>query len=244
MDLGALQKIGLTKGESRVYIALLKIGPSGVGNIINNANVARSKVYDILNRLIDKSLVSSVTEGKVKRFNAVSPKQLSNFIESQKEDIAQKERELASLMPKLQKLTPSPENYAEILSGPRGIKYFFDMSNYDNPNKDEILVLGYSKEASIYFNAYWRQHHKERIKRKIHAKVIYDYETWLLKDRDKRMYCEQRYLLKGIKTPAFIYMFGDIIGTIVFTKEQKLCFMIKNKIAAKSYRDYFNILSS
>ena len=113
---------------------------------------------------------------------------------------------------------------------------------YDNPKKHKCYVLGYSKEASLYFHAYYRQFHKERIKRKIPGKVIYDYETWFLKNRNKRKYVEQRYLPKGIKTPAFIFIFGDTVGTIVFTKEQKLCFMIKNAVVADSYKIYFNLL--
>jgi len=242
MDLEILEKIGLTKGESRVYITLAKIGLSSVGNIINNSKVSRSKIYDVLNRLITKGIVTSVTEGKIKRFNAVPPRQLKEFIDMQKEELENKEQKLNELIPKLQKISPSPETYAEILSGPRGIKAFFDMSNYNNPTNDELLVLGYSREASIYFHAYWRDHHKERIKRKIHGRVIYDYETWFLKERNKRKYVEQRYLPKGIKTPAFILVWADTVGTIVFTKEQKLCFMIKNKEVAKSYKDYFELL--
>jgi len=109
-------------------------------------------------------------------------------------------------------------------------------------SKEEILVAGYPPEASEYFHAYFRDYHKRRIKKKVSGKVIYDYETWFSKKRGKRKYVQQRYLPKGIKTPAFLYIFEDIVGTIVFTKEQKLCFMIKNKEVSNSYKAYFNIL--
>lgn len=243
MDLEILEKIGLTKGESRVYITLLNIGTSSVGDIIRDARVSRSKVYDVLARLIAKGIVSSIIEGKIKKFNAVPPKQLHEFIERQKLEIEDKEEKLANLMPQLKAIAPKGiTTRAEILSGPRGIKAFFDMTLYENPKKDELLVLGYSKQASLYYHAYFRKHHKERIRRKIPARVIYDYETWFLKKRGKRTYVEQRYLPKGRKTPAFLFIFGDTVGTIVFTKEQKLCFMIKNKTVATSYKDYFDML--
>ncbi len=243
MNLEILHKIGLTKGESRVYIALLKLGSSSVGGIIKEGKIARSKIYDVLNRLQEKGLVGAVKEGKIKKFNAVPPENLHQFLEKEKKSIEHKEEDLQELLPQLKLIQPEKSSTsAEILSGPRGIKAFFDMTLYNNPKKDEVLVVGYSKEASLYYHAYFRQYHQERIKRKISSRVIFDYETWKLKDRGKRTYVQQRYLPKGMKTPAFIFIFGDTVGTIVFTKEQKLCFMIQNKVVARSYKDYFDIM--
>ena len=241
MDLTFLEKIGLTQGESKVYIALLYLGSSSVGPIINRAKVSRSKVYDILDRLIQKGLVSYVYEGKTKKYDAVSPKRLHEFLEVESKELEQKKQKLEEILPTLENLSKYSDNTkAEVFHGPRGIKAFFDMSLYDN--KEINYVLGYPKEASLYFHAYWRKYHKERIRRKQYGKVLYDYETWFCKNRGKRKYVEQRYLPEGIKTPAFIYIFGDTVGTIVFTKEQKLCFMIKNQIVADRYKEYFMML--
>ena len=243
MDVEVLESIGLSKGESRVYIALLSLGTTSVGAIIKEAPVARSKVYDILERLQEKGLVSVIVEGKRKRFSAVPPKRITEFLEQQKNEVTQREQSLQKILPQLAALTPKKKRTsAELLTGPRGIRTFYDMSLYNNPQKEEVLVLGYSKEASVYFHAYFRQYHKERIRRKIPGRVIYEYDTWFLKKREKRKYVEQRYLPKHIKKPAFVWIFGAIVGTIVFTKEQKVCFMIKNKTVAQSYRGYFNML--
>jgi len=241
METELLETIGLTKGESKVYTALLKLGKSSVGDIINEAQVSRSKIYDILERLKEKELIGFVIEGKIKKFNAISPKRLSEFLDLEKKKIDDKQEALKTILPKLNLLTKKGEDTsAEILSGPRGIKAFFDMSLYEN--KEEVLILGYSKEASLYFHAYFRDFHKKRIQRKIPGRVIYDHETWFLKNREKREYVEQRYLPKDTNFPAFLYIFGDIVGTIVFTNQQKLCFMIKNKTVAESYKKYFNLI--
>jgi len=241
MDIELLGKIGLSKGESRAYVTLIKLGRSSVGGIIKQGKISRSKIYEVLERLKEKGLVSQVTEGKIKKFNAITPNRLHEFLDLQKKKIEEKNEELQKIIPELNAMQKRPtDGSAEILFGPRGIKAFFDMSLYEN--NEEILVLGYSKEASLYFHAYFRAYHKDRIKRKISGRVIYDYETWFLKNRGKRKYVQQRYLPKGMKTPAFVYIFKDIVGTIVFTKQQKLCFMIKDEEVAKSYRTYFNML--
>jgi sugar-specific transcriptional regulator TrmB len=241
MDIELLHNIGLTSGESKVYLALLKIGQCSVGEIIGKSGIARSKIYDILERLRVKGLVSYILEGKVKKFNAISPTRLYEFLELEKEKIADKEKELQRIIPYLEKISPNEDKAsAEIFSGSRGIKAFFDMSLYKN--KGEVLVLGYSKEASLYFHSYFRDYHKKRIQRKIPGRVIYDYDTWYLKKRGKRKYVQQRYLPKDIKTPAFVYMFGDYVGTVIFSNKNKLCFLIKDKEVFESYKEYFNLL--
>jgi len=61
-----LKQIGLTDGEARAYFALLEIGPSTVGPIVARSNIAYSRIYEVLNRLIEKGLVSFVSKEKTK----------------------------------------------------------------------------------------------------------------------------------------------------------------------------------
>jgi HTH-type transcriptional regulator, sugar sensing transcriptional regulator len=59
--LSELIQLGLTSGEARIYLSLLKLGSSKVGSIVKDSRVSYSKVYDVLERLITKGLVSYVT---------------------------------------------------------------------------------------------------------------------------------------------------------------------------------------
>ena len=71
-ELYDLLKIGLTEGEAKVYIALTELGSSTVGPIVKKAKVAYSNVYDILNRLIEKGIVSFITKNKRISLKALS----------------------------------------------------------------------------------------------------------------------------------------------------------------------------
>ncbi len=53
-----LEEIGLTKGEISVYLALLKIGETTTGKIIEEAQISSGKIYEILDKLIKKGMVS------------------------------------------------------------------------------------------------------------------------------------------------------------------------------------------
>ena len=87
MDLRLLEEIGLTKGEIAVYMALLDVGSSTVGPIIDKANVSSSKVYDILERLMDKGLVSFVIKSGTKNFEAADPERLLDYMKEKKRSL-------------------------------------------------------------------------------------------------------------------------------------------------------------
>ena len=50
-----LEKLGLTKNESKVYLALLNLGLTSSKNIIEKTNLHRQLIYDALN-LTSKSV--------------------------------------------------------------------------------------------------------------------------------------------------------------------------------------------
>ena len=84
-----LKELGLTKGEIKVYLALLKIGISTKGPIASKAKVSESKVYEILDRLTAKGLVSNAMKKKgarqVKQFKAANPILLKDFLNKSSE---------------------------------------------------------------------------------------------------------------------------------------------------------------
>ena len=65
MDTGLLESVGLTKSEAKVYLALLELGSSSKGPIVKRSGVASSKVYELLDKLIAKGLVSIVVKANV-----------------------------------------------------------------------------------------------------------------------------------------------------------------------------------
>lgn len=244
MGIEALKKIGLSDGEIRVYTALLEIGASTAGKIIEHSKVSPSKIYDVLNRLIDKGLVSYIIKGKIKNFKAAPPAQILDYIQRQERDLEKNKSEFKKILPQLElKQKKSDKKFnAEIFEGIRGLITVFDMSLQECKKGDTCYAFGYPPYASILFDSYWRNYYKECDKKGIYRKVIYDYDTWFLKKREKRKMTEQRYLSKGIVTPSWVLIFNDKVANVIITEEQKVCFLVQNKAVAESYTHYFNLL--
>jgi sugar-specific transcriptional regulator TrmB len=124
MDIKLLEEIGLTKGEIAVYFALLELGSSTVGPIINKAKVSSSKVYDILERLTQKGLVSYVIKENIKYFEAASPRRILDYLRERENEIKEKSKQIEDIMPELllkEKLSEKKQE-VNIYGGEKGIK--------------------------------------------------------------------------------------------------------------------------
>ncbi|MBH0230991.1 TrmB family transcriptional regulator [Halobacillus yeomjeoni] len=67
-----LQKFGFTSYESQVFEVLTASeSPLDAATIVKHSQVPKSKVYEVLNRMIDKGLLLSSFEGKKKLYSAL-----------------------------------------------------------------------------------------------------------------------------------------------------------------------------
>ena len=87
MNEDIFKEIGLTVSEKNVYLALLELGDSTRGNIVNKSKVAGSKIYELLEKLQEKGFVSIYIKNKVKHFKPTNPTQILNYLESKKQEI-------------------------------------------------------------------------------------------------------------------------------------------------------------
>ena len=96
MNTQILEKIGFTKGEIKVYFSLLKLGNTSSGPIIKDSGIAGSKVYEILNKLKNKGLVSETIREKTKHFQASAPSRVLDYINSKEREIIWEKKEFIS----------------------------------------------------------------------------------------------------------------------------------------------------
>ena len=60
MDTRILEDIGLTNAEIKIYLALLELGTSTAGPILEKSGLQNSVVHMTLKKLVDKGLVTFV----------------------------------------------------------------------------------------------------------------------------------------------------------------------------------------
>jgi sugar-specific transcriptional regulator TrmB len=236
-----LGEIGLTKGEVKVYLTLLKLGQTTTGKIIEGANISSGKVYQILDKLIKKGLVSFILKEKTKYFLASDPSRILDYLMEREIKHRKQENDLKRILPQLKALQcNSEEKYeATIYKGLRGIETVAHML-LDYINKgDTLLAIGITSKKDKKFNILWQKWNMERIKRKKYCKFIFS-------DRGDEHYAILRKLpftevrvIEGF-TPAAVDVVGD--KTLIFTHEEPSCLLITSKDIAASFKQFFEQL--
>lgn len=240
----SLKQIGLTNGETKVYLSLLRIGENTVGPIAKEANVSLSKIYEILENLIKKGLASYIIKNNIKYFLATEPERIIDYLESKKKEIDKSEKEILKILPylKAQKERTEDKTQATLFEGFRGIKSFYESVLRDSEKNDEILAMGIPKYAAERYEGYFLDWNKRRAKKGVRIKIIFDYDVReLRKKREKIKLTDVKYLTKEFLTPSWILIYKRGVATIHMVKKP-MCVFIKDEEVVKSYRGFFNML--
>lgn len=160
-----LKKIGLNDKESQIYLTLLELGEGNIGAISKKSNIKRTTVYDVVDSLIEKGLLSVRKKDKKKVYVAESPKKLEQTIEASK-------MTLSRIMPELLAITNIFEKKPEVrfFEGAEGIRTVYkDMLNY--PDQE---IAAWITDAFIPFDKEWIYDYfiPERLEKKIWVRAI------------------------------------------------------------------------
>jgi len=233
-EIGVLERAGLNKNEARVYLALLEIGESTAWNIAKKSKVHRTNVYDALEGLIKKGLVAHIIKEKTKFFKASSPLNLLNI---------ERERELAikKIIPLLLARQRIKEEKQEVYIH-EGARAFIQILYHFLDYKEPILVYGAPKEAYEILKPKITHFHKERIKRKIVMKHIYNFDaTERIKQLKKMMYTPVRRMPELYNSQVSTNICGEEVAFVFFGSSMKTVW-IKDKEIANAYKKYFELL--
>ncbi len=241
-----LRKIGLTQSEIRVYLALLDLGDSTRSDIVQKSGISGSKVYDILEKLREKGLISIYDQNRVRHFKAINPKQILNYINDKKESIEEMEKEAELILPSLLlKFNTSTINQeVELLSGLKGLEVIF-REQVEMLNKGETCYViggtkGAEEEAVV---AFFQKIHGMREQKKIKTKMLYNLN---LKRITEEYYSTKDYpstMIRYIKhtSPVAINIYKDRTVIIIFG-EVITAIHMKSENVSQSFREYFEIL--
>jgi HTH-type transcriptional regulator, sugar sensing transcriptional regulator len=71
-----LSALGFGKYEAKAYISLLRANPATAYEIARSAGIPTSKVYEALNRMIEKGIIASLDEEKKRRYVPIAAREL------------------------------------------------------------------------------------------------------------------------------------------------------------------------
>ena len=137
-----LSKIGLSENEVSVYLALLRLGKLSAYEIAQRTGIYRPHVYDKLETLIKKSLVSYVQRGKKKIFSAAPPSKILDYLKEQEDEIKKDIKLLSENLTNLNSLynVEKEDTKVQVFTGIEGLK--LRINDTLESSRGEILVFG------------------------------------------------------------------------------------------------------
>ena len=242
MDAGALlQQSGLTEGESRVYLALLELGPSTSGPIVEKSGVSRSIIYQLPNKLSQKGLVSHIVKERTKYFQAAEPSRIQEYLDGEEKKFQENKQKMDDLLPKLYALQSSAkESEAKVYMGFRGMITAHEHAYRKLSRGEEYYYMGIPAHQEEHFHAYWLRDHARRAKLGITTRLLFHPDTDLavLQSRNKHTLCDARYMPSSIDTPAWFMGYKDV-AVIGLQSKVPITIEITNQEIADSFKAYF-----
>jgi len=228
-----LREIGLSKNETKIYLALLELGPSTIGEISSKTKIHRRNVYDSVDQLKEKGFVSWTIKNNRKYFEAANPQRIADILNERKE-------KLLSILPQLinkRKNTKDSQN-VRVYTGLEGRKLIFeDKLRY----KSEQLVLG-AHEPSERSNRYMVPlFHKKRIRKKIPLKMLFPENQIEAARRFRKLkYVKVRIIPNKFNSPIAINIYANKVAFLLDSgKESPLSILIEDKNLSNNFKNYF-----
>ncbi len=242
MDAAALEKIGLTRGEARVYLAMLNLGATKTGPLASKAGVSSSKVYKILGRLEKKGLAGHILKGGVKLFQAMPPRRIVEYLEQRQDELGKEIAAAEGMLPELElQHRTGGRMEAAVFLGFKAVTNLFKVMLDEIPRGGEYFVIGGNYGQGVpglreFFYAY----HRIRARKKVKANILANFGAKPFV-KTSFLNSEIRYLPEYMVSNMQIAVYGNKAFIAVWSHEP-VGFVLENEEAVKGFKSYFDAL--
>jgi len=232
VDTEALEKLGLQEAEIKIYLALLRKGLSTATQISQYTGLNRSHIYDKLDILLEKGLISFVIKNNVKYFKASEPEKIIDYLKEIQQNIE-------NILPNLREIKEAQKSQTsvEIYQGKEGMKTVFkDVIR----EKKDYFVFGEEGRFQEIFPIFIQQLLRD-------VKQLNLKEHLLSKEslRGKIMTTPKnttiRYLPDKFFSPVMTAVYGDKTAIFIWS-DPLFAILIKDKGVSDSFKSYFSLL--
>jgi sugar-specific transcriptional regulator TrmB len=164
-----LQEFGLSEWEAKVFSSLVLLGQASAGKIAKMSEVPQSKIYLVLENLIDKQLVE-ILNSRPREYKAIPPESaLSLLIEQKQKVVEDLQRKLKTVLAEL-RMQPQERIFSGvwISRGKNWFEHFNRMA--DMLNRSKKYVYGMARDFSHSQN--YMQALTGAVHRKVKIRII------------------------------------------------------------------------
>ena len=230
-----LADLGLTFLEIKIYKFLLFEGPNQAGKVSRMTGIHRRNVYDALERLIQKGLVSYIKENNKRQYEANDPAVVMDKLKA-------KQSEWERIMPDIRSHMDQWGEAKETLffRGVNGIKHIFlDQIQA----RKEVLVFATGTDVTKVVKFFLPKYQLLRQENKISTRMIFDEDAkkYHLSTIKMLPLCRHKFLKNFNSSNMSQYVYGDNVAMVVWG-DNPFAILIRHKDIAEGFRERFELL--
>jgi len=234
-----LEKLGLSQIEAKVYIALLKLGPTFAGPIVAKTKQHRQQIYSALEKLEARHLISVSRKKGKKLFHPIDPEHLYDLVKKQGAIIKE-------ILPALKNKFKAPQEEVIIYHEKDGFRAALQ-NRVATVKKGEFIQVigGTGKEfydiTQDFFETYLKDldNKGSGIEWVIYSSQLKEFNRYFGKYLSQN--ARARLLPGSQHTPVATIILKDRIQITLFYPTPTVIEII-NKSLAEEYRKYFSLL--
>jgi sugar-specific transcriptional regulator TrmB len=241
MNISVFKKIDISEKAGRVYLALLRLGPSSVRQLADECDLNRGTTYDALKLLQERGLVRYFKARTKQQFVAEDPAVLESLVAAQEAALARTKQAVHELIPELQALHHS--------GGERPIAKYYTQDELQHILLDVLETCEHAEDPMyrIYSAAGVRtclyeaypEFTQERIRRGIHVRALAIGDGGRLHGLDERKYLSQ----VSQDTPTYILIYpGKTAYISLDAKGSPIGVVIENHGISFTQQQLFDVL--
>jgi sugar-specific transcriptional regulator TrmB len=204
--LEVLRDLGFSDQEIEVYISLLKTGGSDATSLSQRANLKRTTVYPILERLMKQGVVTAYEQGKKRFYSPLAPSKLAHLFENKIGNLFK----IVSFLEKLK--TEDHGKYGiRMIQSKKDLQIFYENILTEYKDK-EYHIIGSSLTWLNTDHDYFIEWRKRRAANNIKVKLLLTSDSSMAEgQQDESLHREYRYLPAKYIFKSTIDIYADKI---------------------------------
>ena len=239
--LPALEQLGLSPDEARVYLALLELGGGYVSQVAKKAGKQRATCYYTLALLLEKGLATRVQRGSYQFFSPETPQKIVSISQAK---LKLAEELLPELLSVRNSLAKKPK--VRFYEGAAGIESIF----LETLNAQHEILGWTDLEALFAFSPdFFRRYLRDKVARKISTRYIAPKPAdvnKLLKALSAKTLNSTLLEVLFVNPKEFpfkneIAVYQNKVAVMSLAKDETIAFLIESYTLAESMRSVFNL---
>ncbi|MFH1520684.1 MAG: helix-turn-helix domain-containing protein [Candidatus Micrarchaeota archaeon] len=243
LDLEDLKELGLSSGQVKVYSAILELGTGSLNAIHEKTGFERRAIYDILNKLIERGLISYTIESGKRTYQCANPKIIGEEIDKQKSALEVLRAKLPSISQAYS--LSKPKIRAEVYRGNNAMRTLLEEA-LDYPATYWIGGnSGVETQTGPDMKRWFKKWTEKRVGYKRFMYDLVDFGT-SLEDfppndvkKHKKYFYKYCQLPEQLCSPMVIIIFGNKVAQVLWSK-QSFAFVLESEEIKESFLKYFH----